>query len=167
MSETKTTKTTKKVTTPKSKEDKVMNKKEVAKIEKKEVVSKKETNKEKAPKYISIEKITEMYSEVGIKCANPTAKGNYRIMGSKKGSSLNVKPTKGYFIYSTDDDYKAVESAGLKYDDLILEGKTNSRDSVRPYTVICKNLETLSALLAVYATQPANKVVAETAVAVQ
>lgn len=150
------------------KEDKVMKKNEVAVVEKKEV-KKVDTKKEVAPKkavdnaakkdaFLSIEEIVKLYQEAGIKCANPEVKGNYRIMGSKKGSSLNLKPTKGYYIYSTEEDYKAIKDAGLKFEDLVVEEGTNSQDKSRPHTVICKQLATLKAVLAVYAKNPMNKV---------
>lgn len=153
-----------------SKEETVMKKNEVAVVEKKEVQAV-ETKKEVAPKtkkavenaakkdaFLTIEEIVKLYQEAGIKCANPEVKGNYRIMGSKKGSSLNLKPTKGYFIYSTEEDYKAIKNAGLKFEDLVVEEGTNSQDKSRPHTVICKQLATLKAVLAVYAKNPMNKV---------
>ena len=117
-------------------------------------------NKEKVNTTISIEEVTKLYEECGIKCYNPTGKGNYRIIGGAKGSSLNLKPKKGeYIIYSTDEDYDLVKSAELKFEDLILELGTNSRDKVRPNTIICKTVDTLKALLAVYAKNPMNQVV--------
>lgn len=149
-----------------SKEETVMKKQEVAVVEKKEV-KKVDTKKEVAPKkavdnaakkdaFLSIEEITKLYQELGIKCANPEAKGNYRIMGSK--SSLNVKPKKGYYIYTADSDYEALTKAGLKFEDLTIEQGTNSQDKARPNTVICTTLATLKAVLAVYAKNPMNKV---------
>lgn len=147
------------------KEDKVMKKQEVAVKEAKEV-KKVDTKKEVAPKkavdnaakkdaFLTIEEITKLYKELGIRCVNPDAKGNYRIMGSK--SSLNVKPKKGYYIYTADSDYEAINAAGLKCDDLVVEQGTNSQDKSRPNTVICTTLATLKAVLAVYAKNPMNK----------
>lgn len=148
-----------------SKEETVMKKNEVAVVEKKEV-KKVDTKKEVAVKsvdnaakkdaFLTIEEITKLYQEFGIKCANPQAKGNYRIMGSK--SSLNVKPKKGYYIYTADSDYEAITKAGLKCEDLVVEQGTNSQDKARPNTVICTTLATLKAVLAVYAKNPLNKV---------
>ena len=114
-------------------------------------------NTEKKNTMLNIEEVTALYQVAGIKCANPNAKGNYRIMGSK--SSLNIVPKKGeYRIYSTEDDFTAIQNAELKYDDLVVEAGTNSQDKVRPNTVVCKTVETLKALLAVYATNKANQI---------
>lgn len=161
--------TTKKATVNKgtkvSKEETVMKKNEVAvagtkevkKVDtKKEVAVKSVDNAAKKDAFLSIEEITKLYQELGIKCANPQAKGNYRIMGSK--SSLNVKPKKGYYIYTADSDYEAIKGAGLKFEDLVVEQGTNSQDKARPNTVICTTLATLKAVLAVYAKNPLNKV---------
>lgn len=146
-----------------SKEETVMKKNEVAVTEVKEVkavekIDKKEAveNSAKKDAFLSIEEITKLYQELGIKCANPQAKGNYRIMGSK--SSLNVKPKKGYYIYTADSDYEELTKAELKFKDLIVEKGTNSQDKTRPNTVICTTLETLKAVLAVFAKNPLNKV---------
>ena len=127
---------------------------EAKKTEKKAV-----ENAEKKNEFISIEDVTKMYAELGIKCKNPTAKGLYRIMGS--GSSLNVKPKKGYYIYTSDADMELVQSAGLKNEDLVIEGRTNAQDKQRPNTIICTALETLKVLLAVYAKNPANVLATE------
>lgn len=114
-------------------------------------------NTEKKNTMLNIEEVTALYQEAGVKCANPNAKGNYRIMGSK--SSLNIVPKKGeYRIYSTEDDFTAIKNAELKFDDLVVEAGTNSQDKVRPNTVVCKTVETLKALLAVYATNKANQI---------
>lgn len=139
-----------------SKEEKVMKKNEVAITKKAEVktVKKETVNQEKTNAFLTIEQVTDLYKELGIKCANPTAKGNYRIMGSK--SSLNVKPKKGYYIYTADSDYEALTKAGLKFEDLTIEQGTNSQDKTRPNTVICTTLATLKAVLAVYAKNPMN-----------
>lgn len=143
-----------------SKEETVMKKNEVAVKEVKEVkkvdTKKAVDNSAKKDAFLTIEEITKLYQELGIKCANPQAKGNYRIMGSK--SSLNVKPKKGYYIYTADSDYEALKGAGLKFEDLVVEQGTNSQDKARPNTVICTTLATLKAVLAVYAKNPLNKV---------
>jgi hypothetical protein len=162
--------TTKKATTKANKEEKTMKKetakKETKKSVKKEVAQATETakvetakevkaNTDKVNTVITIQEVTDMYAKAGIKCANPTAKGNYRIMGSK--SSLNIVPKKGeYRIYSTDTDYDAVVAAKLSCSDLTVEKGTNSQDKARPNTIICKTVETLKALLGVYATNPLN-----------
>lgn len=124
---------------------------------KSEVVKTETTNTEKVNKMLNIQEITELYAEAGIKCYNPTAKGNYRIMGFKGGSSLNIVPKRGeYRIYSTDTDYDIVNQAGLKFEDLVIEKGTNSVDKARQNTIICKTIETLKGLLGVYATNPMN-----------
>lgn len=126
---------------------------ETAKVTEAKVVE----NTEKKNTMLNIEEVTALYQEAGVKCANPNAKGNYRIMGSK--SSLNIVPKKGeYRIYSTEDDFTAIKNAELKFDDLVVEAGTNSQDKVRPNTVVCKTVETLKALLAVYATNKANQI---------
>lgn len=114
-------------------------------------------NKDKKPQFLNIQEVTKLYSEYGIKCLNENAKGNYRIMGGAKGSSLHVKPTKGYYIYSTNADFELIKEAGLACEDLIVEEGTNSSDRVRPNTIICKTVDTLKSLLQIYATNPFNK----------
>ena len=141
--------------------NKAVETKEVKAIETKKVAK----NEEKKNVCISIEEVSAMYDEAGIQCKNPEAKGNYRIM--KGGSSLNIKPTKGYYIYSTDDDFTTIVGASVKAEDLVCEKGTNSQDDKRPNTVICKTVETLKELLALYAKNPLNQKVTETAVAVK
>ena len=114
-------------------------------------------NKDKKPQFLNIQEVTKLYSEYGIKCLNENAKGNYRIMGGAKGSSLHVKPTKGYYIYSTNADFELIKNAELTCEDLIVEEGTNSSDRVIPNTIICKTVDTLKSLLQVYATNPFNK----------
>lgn len=114
-------------------------------------------NKDKKPQFLNIQEVTKLYSEYGIKCLNENAKGNYRIMGGAKGSSLHVKPTKGYYIYSTNADFELIKNAELTCEDLIVEEGTNSSDRVRPNTIICKTVNTLKSLLQIYATNPFNK----------
>jgi len=139
-----------------NKEEKVM--KETKKSTKKAETVKVE-NTEKKNTMLKIEEVTALYQEAGIKVFNPEAKGNYRIMGYKGGSSLNIVPKKGeYRIYSTEDDFTAIQNAELKFDDLVVEAGTNSNDKARPNTVVCKTVETLKALLAVYATNKANQI---------
>lgn len=148
----------------KSQEDKIMKNKKAQEVKVEEVKTeevkteekKVEENTTKANKFISIEEVVKLYAEAGIRCTNPNAKGNYRIMGSK--SSLNLLPTKGYYIYSSKADYEAVQNANITGNDLVLEGECNKQDSNRPFLVICKTVETLKALLAVYAVNPLNAV---------
>lgn len=141
--------------------NKAVETKEVKAIETKQVAK----NEEKKNVCISIEEVSAMYDEAGIQCKNPEAKGNYRIM--KGGSSLNIKPTKGYYIYSTDDDYEMVSQSKLSNKDLVVEKGTNSTDSKRPNTIICTTVDTLKDVLAVFAKNPLNQKVTETAVAVK
>ena len=164
--------TTKKATTKANKEEKTMKKetakKETKKSVKKEVAQATETakvetvkevkaNTDKVNTVITIQEVTDMYAKAGIKCYNPDVKGNYRIMGYKGGSSLNIVPKKGeYRIYSTNTDYDTISQAGLKFEDLVLEKGTNSTDKARPNTIVCKTVDTLKALLGVYATNPLN-----------
>ena len=134
-------------------------KKETAKKETTKVETTKEVkaNTDKINSVLTIEEVTTMYATAGIKCYNPDVKGNYRIMGYKGGSSLNIVPKKGeYRIYSTDTDYDTISQAGLKFEDLVLEKGTNSTDKARPNTIVCKTVDTLKALLGVYATNPLN-----------
>lgn len=142
-----------KKTTNKAVETKAIETKKVAK------------NEEKKNVCISIEEVSAMYDEAGIQCKNPNAKGNYRIM--KGGSSLNIKPTKGYYIYSTDDDYEMISQSKLSNKDLVVEKGTNSTDSKRPNTIICTTVDTLKDVLAVFAKNPLNQIVTETAPTVQ
>lgn len=135
--------------------------KEVKAIETKKVAK----NEEKKNVCITIEEVSAMYDAAGIQCKNPNAKGNYRIM--KGGSSLNIKPTKGYYIYSTDDDYEMVSQSKLSNKDLVVEKGTNSTDSKRPNTIICTTVDTLKDVLAVFAKNPLNQIVTETAPTVQ
>lgn len=137
------------VATTKSKEDNNMEKQEVAKVETKKV-----ENAEKKNSIITIQEATKMCEAAGIKCKNPQVKGNYRIMGS--GSSLNIKPQRGYYIYSSDEDLELVEKAKIKASDLVIEKGTNAQDKVRPNTIICTVTETLKALLKAYALNPKN-----------
>lgn len=167
MKEKKTKKVTAVVTEEvKTEETKVEGAKEVTapvtedvKVESPKVEEVKTENANKANKMLNIQEITELYAQVGIKCYNPTAKGNYRIMGFKGGSSLNIVPKRGeYRIYSTDTDYDIVNQAGLKFDDLVIEKGTNSVDKARQNTIVCKTVDTLKALLGIYATNTANKI---------
>ena len=145
---------TKKTTPVVKAEEKKTEATKTVKTEAKKTEKKAVENAEKKNDFISIEEVTKIYAELGIKCKNPDAKGSYRIMGG--GSSLNVKPKKGYYIYSNNDDLALVQAAGLKNEDLVVEPGTNAQDKQRPNTIICTALETLKALLAVYAKNPAN-----------
>ena len=150
--ETKNTKATTKVAEKKTTTKKVATKKaETKKVENKEKKNQKVT--------ATMQEVVDMMTKAGIKIYNPDSKGNYRIMGSKKGSSLNLQ-TKKYIIFSTDDDYAAVEAVKGKYSDLVLGKGANSQDKSRPNSVEFTAVETLKGLLAVYAKNPANKPVA-------
>lgn len=138
-----------KKTTNKAVETKAIETKKVAK------------NEEKKNVCVTIEEVSAMYVEAGIQCKNPGAKGNYRIM--KGGSSLNIKPTKGYYIYSTDDDFEMISQSKLSNKDLVVEKGTNSTDSKRPNTIICTTVDTLKDVLAVFAKNPLNQIVTEAA----
>lgn len=140
-----TTKTTKKVAT------KATTTKSTKKVDNKKV------NKAKVNQTVSIDEVMKMYKECGIKCYNPDAVGKYRIMGSKKGSSLNLQKNK-YIIYSTDVDFEEVQKVEKKYKDLVLVKGGNSQDKSRPNKVEITALETLKAVLALYAKNPLNKV---------
>jgi len=150
--ETKNTKVATKETTKKVAEKKT---------ETKKPATKKVENKEKKNQKVTVtmQEVVDMMTKAGIKIYNPDGKGNYRIMGSKKGSSINLQ-TKKYIIFSTDDDYAAVEAVKGKYQDLVLGKGANSQDKSRPNSVEFTALETLKGLLAVYAKNPANKPVA-------
>lgn len=155
--ETKNTKVATKATTKKVAEKKTTTKK----TETKKPATKKVENKEKKNQKVTVtmQEVVDMMTKAGIKIYNPDSKGNYRIMGSKKGSSINLQ-TKKYIIFSTDDDYAAVEAVKGKYQDLVLGKGANSQDKSRPNSVEFTALETLKGLLAVYAKNPANKPVA-------
>lgn len=155
--ETKNTKVATKETTKKVAEKKT----ETKKTETKKPATKKVENKEKKNQKVTVtmQEVVDMMTKAGIKIYNPDGKGNYRIMGSKKGSSINLQ-TKKYIIFSTDDDYAAVEAVKGKYQDLVLGKGANSQDKSRPNSVEFTALETLKGLLAVYAKNPANKPVA-------
>ena len=146
MAETKNTKKTTKVTentkakTPKTKE----------------VKAPKNEEKKNVVLTVSIDEIAKMYEEAGIKNYNPTAKGNYRIMGNKSGSSLNLRKTQ-YIIFSTDVDYEALKEAKIEGVELIEKG--NSQDKSRPHKVVIQAVDTLKKALKVYATNPVNQVV--------
>ena len=147
MATTKTTKETKKVATKATTAKKSTTKK----------VDNKKVNKAKVNQTVSIDEVMKMYKECGIKCYNPDAVGKYRIMGSKKGSSLNLQKNK-YIIYSTDVDFEEVQKVEKKYKDLVLVKGGNSQDKSRPNKVEITALETLKAVLALYAKNPLNKV---------
>ena len=104
---------------------------------------------------LNIEEVAALYGEAGIKVYNPNEKGNYRIMGFKGGSSLNVTK-KEYKIYSTDDDFAALENA--KIEGVELAKGANAQDKVRPNTVVIQTVDALKAALAVYAQNTKNQV---------
>ena len=105
---------------------------------------------------VSIDEVAKMYEEAGIKNYNPQAKGNYRIMGNKSGSSLNLRKTQ-YIIFSTDVDYEALKAA--KIDGVELIEKGNSQDKSRPHKVVIQAVDALKKALKVYATNPINQAV--------
>lgn len=150
------TKTTNTKATANKATKKVDTKAKAVKTETKKVDAK---NTEKKNQTITIQEVVAMYADAGIKCYNPECKGNYRIMGSKKGSSLNLQKTR-YIIYSTDTDYEAVEVVKDKYKDLVLVKGGNAQDHSRPNKVEFSAVDTLKALLKIYATNPENQVVA-------
>ena len=112
-------------------------------------------NKEVKAITMNMEEVVKELETAGIKIYNPQAKGNYRIFGSKKGSSLNLQKAK-YIIFSTDDDFKAVEEAKVK--DVELTAGGNSQDKSRPNVVQFTTAEALKAVLKIYAKNPLNQV---------
>ena len=135
---------------------KVATKKATANQEvKKEVKQVKETkevkNEQKVNTAISMDEVVKLYQELNIACKNPNAKGNYRIM--RGGSSLNVT-RKAYNIYSTDTDLELVKAA--KIAGVEVEAGANAQDKTRPHTVRCTTIDSLKAILAVYAKNPEN-----------
>lgn len=156
-----TTKTTTKAATTKTATKKAESKKVEAKKTETKATKKVTENKEKVNTTIDISEITKMLVDAGINIVNPNAKGNYRIMGTKKGSSLNLQKHK-YIIFSTDVDYAAVEAVKDKYQDLVLVKGGNSQDKNRPNKVEFTAIETLKAILKLYAANPVNKPAAAT-----
>lgn len=136
-----------------------MKKAETKKVETKKVAEKekKVENKKKENTTVSIAEIEKLYTEAGIKVYNPNIKGNYRIMGHKKGSSLNLRADK-YIIFSTNEDFEAIAPLKSKYSDLTLAKGGNAQDGSRPNVVEVTALDTLKAILKVYATNPLNKI---------
>lgn len=141
----------------KKEEKKVTKKASAKKNAEKKVVEKVEATENKEVKNVTlkIEEIVALYAENGIKVYNPQAKGNYRIMGFKGGSSLNVTK-KEYKIYSTDDDFAALE--GAKIEGVELAKGANAQDKARPNTVIIQTVDALKAALKVYAQNTKNQV---------
>lgn len=146
------TKTTAKVTETKATEVKAPKTKEVKETK----ATKKNEEKKNVVLTVSIDEVGKMYEEFGIKNYNPTAKGNYRIMGNKSGSSLNLRKTQ-YIIFSTDVDYEALKKAKIEGVELIEKG--NSQDKSRPHKVVIQALDTLKKALKVYASNPVNQIV--------
>lgn len=151
--------TTKAVATKETKkENKVMKEKiekTTQKTAEKKVQKAEKKNAEKKNVTVDMKEMMNLLQEAGIKVYNPDGKGNYRIFGSKKGSSLNLQKAK-YIIFSTDDDYAAVEGVKDKYSDLVLGKGTNSQDKSRPNSVEFTELNTLKAVLKLYAKNPMN-----------
>lgn len=156
-----TTKTTTKAATTKTATKKAESKKAENKKTETKATKKVTENKEKVNTTVDISEITKMLVDAGINIVNPNAKGNYRIMGTKKGSSLNLQKHK-YIIFSTDVDYAAVEAVKDKYQDLVLVKGGNSQDKNRPNKVEFTAIETLKAILKLYAANPVNKPAAAT-----
>lgn len=156
-----TTRTTTKAATTKTATKKAESKKVETKKTETKATKKVTENKEKVNTTIDISEITKMLVDAGINIVNPNAKGNYRIMGTKKGSSLNLQKHK-YIIFSTDVDYAAVEAVKDKYQDLVLVKGGNSQDKNRPNKVEFTAIETLKAILKLYAANPVNKPAAAT-----
>lgn len=146
------TKKTTKVTETKVTEVKAPKTKEVKETK----ATKKNEEKKNVILTVSIDEVAKMYEEAGIKNYNPQAKGNYRIMGSKSGSSLNLRKTQ-YIIFSTDIDYEALKKAKIEGVELIEKG--NSQDKSRPHKVVIQAVDTLKKALKVYASNPVNQVV--------
>lgn len=138
----------KKVTAPKT---------EKAKEVKEKPAKETKTNKEKI-NVITIQEASDLMVKAGLSIYNPNCKGKYRIIGSKRGSSLNIT-TKGYFIYSTDEDFKLAQANALA--DVSYEEGTNSIDKVRPNTVHTTKTDVLVKLLKVYAKNKLNRVQVE------
>lgn len=103
----------------------------------------------------TIHEIEKLFDEYGI-TYNDQIKGNYRIMGKSKGSSLNLNK-KNYVIYTSDFDYEKIVNKQFDFDDLELEKNGNMRDGSRTNVVKCKKRSTLKALLKVYAQNAENK----------
>lgn len=147
---------TKAVAAKKSATKKSVAKKE-AKTMKKEVTTKKEVkaieNKD-VQVAITIKDIEDAYTKAGI--ATKSVKGNYRVMGiaKKGGSSLNLHKNGDMFIFSTDEDAKAVFEAGIE--GVEVKMGDNSQDKTRPNTVTLHGMETLYKVLEVYARNPMN-----------
>lgn len=113
---------------------------------------------DKTPKALKIEDVEKLIELAGIKIYNPQAKGAYRIMGTKKGSSINVQK-KGYIIYTTDDDFKLMQDAKMKGVELTENG--NSQDKSRPNVVRITDINALEDVLVVYSKNPVNRPVIE------
>ena len=134
----KTTNTTK---TQKTTEKKVNTKAAEKKVEKKEV---KKVNRER--KTLTMQEISDMMSSANLQVYNAQAKGNYRIIGSKSGSSLNVQ-TQKYILFSTDADFDMVSAVKDKYKDLVLEKGSNSQDKCRPNAIKFTEKATLEGVI--------------------
>ena len=116
--------------------------------------TKKVENAAKVDATVTIQDIEKLYSEAGI--FTKPVKGNYRIMGAKKGgSSLNL--VKGEFIiYSTDEDAQALVDAAIEGVNVTM--KSNATDKTRPNTVVIATLDVLKKALKIYAKNEFNKI---------
>lgn len=153
------TKTTNKVAENQTAETKKTEQKVTEKKPVKKTV-KKDENKEKKNITLTVDEVVKAITEAGIKISNPDAKGAYRIMGSKKGSSLHVQKSK-YVVFTTDEDFKNLTEVKDKYKDLVLIEKGNAQDHARPNKVEATTEATLKGILKIYAKNPFNKVAAK------
>lgn len=103
---------------------------------------------------MTIKDIEVLFDEYGLTYSS--AKGDYRIMGKREGSSLNLNMS-NFIIYTRDDDFKNIVNAKLEFEDLVLKENGNNRDGVRPNVVRCETLKTLKALLQTYSINVENK----------
>lgn len=143
------TETVKKTESKKAEEKKVQTteKKKVntkAEEKKVETTEKKKVNRER--KTLTMQEIVDMMNEAALNVYNAQAKGNYRIIGSKSGSSLNVQ-TQKYILFSTDADFDLVSSIKDKYQDLVFEKGANSQDKCRPNAIKFTDTKTLEGVI--------------------
>lgn len=146
MANTKNTeKTTKTVETKAPKTETVKKTESKKAAEKKvETTEKKKVNRER--KTLTMQEIVDMMNEAALNVYNAQAKGNYRIIGSKSGSSLNVQ-TQKYILFSTDADFDLVSSIKDKYQDLVFEKGANSQDKCRPNAIKFTDTKTLEGVI--------------------
>lgn len=136
-----TTKTTNTTETKEVAEKKVNTKAAEKKLQ---TTEKKKVNRER--KTLTMQEIVDMMNEAALNIYNAQAKGNYRIIGSKSGSSLNVQ-TQKYILFSTDADFDLVSTVKDKYQDLVFEKGANSQDKCRPNAIKFTDKKTLEAVI--------------------